>query len=119
MSIEELLKPRFKVIADWLGNDCFIVGDIFFDDDIRRTTKKWKNAVFSGFPHLFKKLEWWEERKKSDMPEYAYDNAYDNKIGKVIRVLDRGVCITQKDNLVNWVDCYPATKEEYQNQNKQ
>lgn len=27
---------------------------------------------FDKHPNLFKKLEWWEERKESDMPEYLY-----------------------------------------------
>lgn len=72
MTTEELLRPRYKVIADWPGNrmpvgvilmstthDCFIWDGLIYH-----------KSMLEHHPHLFKKLEWWEERKPEDMPEY-------------------------------------------------
>ena len=74
MTVEELLKPRWKVIADY-PKSLYHVGDIlnggwrsedliYCDHDGPR---------WSHYPHLFKKLEWWEERKPEDMPQYLKD----------------------------------------------
>lgn len=70
MTPEELLKPRWKVIADY-PNSPFIIGQIFvipnFDKDF---TKKYWADDKDKYPHLFQRLEWWEERKPDEMPEY-------------------------------------------------
>lgn len=69
MSKEELLKPRYKVIADYPGNVqpighiCSVVGDM-------ASIIYWCNQK-DNYPHLFKKLEWWEERKLKEMPEFV------------------------------------------------
>lgn len=49
--MNELLKPRYKVIADYPGSP-FPVGFIMKDD-----CESW-----SKYPANFRKLEWWEER---------------------------------------------------------
>jgi hypothetical protein len=76
-----LYLPRFKVVADYPGNE-FLIGDIFtftqtFDFEPEdKETEVWydeKNCVFMDivqkYPHLFKKLEWWQDRKPEEMPE--------------------------------------------------
>lgn len=86
LSKEQLLAPRYKVIALWpycheevggiitvyagesaylytLGKDSVHV----YPSDRNRTTTDW----YEQYPHLFQKLEWWEERKPEDMPEYV------------------------------------------------
>lgn len=76
MSIEDLLKPRWKCIADYPDNTNEI-GTILdrdwcrykFDDEDAGEVL-WR---ISDFPHLFKKLEWYENRKPEDMPEYIKD----------------------------------------------
>jgi hypothetical protein len=72
MSNEELLKPRYKVIADFPYNTFGEVGSILDRD------WGWNGDDENGFkhhishyPHLFKKLQWWEERKQEGMPEYV------------------------------------------------
>ena len=65
MTTEELLKPRYKVIADYPFMQ-WALGQI-----ILLTTGNDGDYYFEKFPHLFKKLEWWEERKPEDMPEYV------------------------------------------------
>jgi hypothetical protein len=77
MTVEELLIPRFKVIADYPTmdrNGNYMVGDILTDNGKTAVLKQNGDAVFvcewKKYPHLFKKLEWWEERNIEDMPKY-------------------------------------------------
>lgn len=71
LSKEQLLKPRYKVIADY-PKSLYKVGDILdagwrSEDCIYCDTEgpRWRH-----YPHLFKPLQWWEERKVEDMPQY-------------------------------------------------
>jgi hypothetical protein len=76
MTPEELLKPRYKVIAPWPGTH-WKVGDIFeYGDHNCFKTESQPSipmhvSVLDEHPHLFKKLEWREERKPEEMPEYV------------------------------------------------
>jgi hypothetical protein len=73
-NIQELLKPRYKVIEDYPFSDCKL-GEIF-------TEGKLEAAFFnnlSKYPHLFRKLEWWEERDEKDMPEYLRTTEHGEK----------------------------------------
>ena len=90
MTTEELLKPRYKVIADY-PNCTFSVGQVLVQDDKEETDFWTGDQLYTDrypkqYPHLFKKLEWWEERKPEDMPEYVKDNT---SIPKVIRKVDK------------------------------
>jgi hypothetical protein len=79
MSTEELMKLRYEVIADWPGNNCFLPGEIIFKDDHRTGNPPlWVNLVFSGFPHLFKPLQWWEKRDFSLAGMYIRAGAKDS-----------------------------------------
>jgi hypothetical protein len=78
LSAEELMSPRYEVIA--LYPKCpFKIGDVLvriklnegnwyhtnkfsFSSDIKEETIK-------DYPHLFKKLNWWEHRSEDDMPK--------------------------------------------------
>lgn len=80
MTVEDLLKPRYLVIADYPSN-IDKVGTVYEIDlsdghgvDFEMTCKK--------YPHLFRKLEWWEERAIEDMPEYVKQRSD----GKVCRI---------------------------------
>ncbi len=65
MSIDELLKNRIKVITPFPGiqnfgykvDDILVCSNMLFEE-------------YAKYPHLFKKLEWWEDREEKDMPEY-------------------------------------------------
>lgn len=150
MSTVDLLAPRIKVIADFWDNpfqvgdiiqfitfknyhDFFtnkVKGKDWSTDfiEVKRTCCDfkqgsfvvWNLREFTPYPHLFQPLEWWEERKVEDMPEYVRHTSV-NKIEKVIRW-----CIKSQLNYVaikhtTW-DLYhlmPATEQEYINtQNK-
>lgn len=103
--IKELLKPRYKVIADYPGND-IPIGYIITDVDYYTR----RNVDFDKWPHIFKKLEWWEDRKPEEMPEYLKVKSTKG----IFKVSDL-VSGVYKNYLMNYL---PATKEEYENQNK-
>jgi hypothetical protein len=116
-SIEELLKPRFKVIADYPGA-AYTIGHIYegdlFDDTIIK---------LSQFPHLFKKMEWWEERKPEEI-EYIKRNSCNSGamwVGKILEIKgDRFKCILQNgETMVGKFtpnQDMPATRAEYDQQ---
>lgn len=67
-TINDLLIPRWKVIADY-PKSLYHVGDILnggwrSEDCIYCDTNgpRWRH-----YPHLFRKLEWWEERTKEEL----------------------------------------------------
>lgn len=89
--ITELMRERYKVIAP-MPFGKFMVGDILMHlKVITKLDQKegeliWRvvGGRFGGqsvgipmikdpetYPHLFKKLEWWEDRKPEEMPEYV------------------------------------------------
>lgn len=86
-SIEKLLEPRYKVIADY-PKSIHSVGDVI-------------NAALHGgllycdtngpkmadYPHLFKKLEWWEERSKEELLTVKYVRPT-TKNGTLLKVAD-------------------------------
>lgn len=73
--VNDLLKPRYRVIADYPGNK-FLIGEIFIQNpngSWSDKSKAWASKMmpnFDKYPHLFIKLDWWEYRKTKEMPEY-------------------------------------------------
>jgi hypothetical protein len=70
MTAEQLLKPRFEVIADY--PDCkFKIGDILNQDGVLYDHKEPQTIELNPalYPHLFQKLNWWEHRKAEEMPK--------------------------------------------------
>jgi len=118
MTPEQLLQPRYLVIADY-PKSIYKVGevlntgrhgDILFCDD--------NGPRMSQYPHLFRRLEWWEHRKPEGMPGYV---KFQEKVYKVIRY--------RKPNIIRIIDDFwkteiwqeigepywlPATAEEYE-----
>lgn len=126
MNKDELLRPRYKVMADFPFNEIFNVGSIlsFF-----KTTKDGKDEYwyhhdvkhnnfqstwFDGFPHLFKPLQWWEDRDINDMPEYLKDNG-DAEIFKVREWVDNsmGVIWLNKNKKMNHTGFHQANAEHF------
>lgn len=70
MTTEQLMQPRYKVIADYPGSE-FAVGDIIIYQD--ESEEKFFIGVTNQYPHLFKKLEWGKERKNDELPKYVSD----------------------------------------------
>lgn len=82
MTVEQLMQPRYEVIADYpdspfYKNEVLQLtyrennGKIFGWEDGKRTPGIWDNEYFLKYPHLFRRLEWWERRSVEDMPEYV------------------------------------------------
>lgn len=74
MSVEELLKPRYKVIADYPMR-AYNIGDIITLQEpfkpIAYGAADCNNAGYlDKYPHLFKPLAWYEEREIDDLPIY-------------------------------------------------
>lgn len=78
MKAEELMKPRYEVIADYPFNP-YQIGDkvenisntsVFLYARINDTDHLSSDIdFFDKYPHLFRKLNWWENRKAEDMPK--------------------------------------------------
>ena len=127
LSKEELLIPRYKMIADfpWSSRDNHNVGDIFTDDGKSPVMNQENTPIraidWQRFPHLFKELQWWEERKIEDLPEYIKANVHCDehffKVYAYVRASDAVVEFAHGDASVPspWNGWYPfpATEEEY------
>lgn len=70
MTPEELLRPRYKVIADYPGNN-MAVGKIIQFDWYLENQRIELCYYYNKYPHLFQPLQWWEDRKPEEMPEYV------------------------------------------------
>lgn len=105
--VADLMKPRYKVIADWPGSP-LVVGQILIPEG-----DKLDKDGFAKHPHLFQPLQWWEDRKPEEMPEYLKDV----RDGQMYKWGNQSK-ITPSDLLTDkgWVslyNCAPATEAEY------
>lgn len=134
MSIEELLKPRIKVIERWpdMDKNKYYVGQIITLPCYEISSKQWfiqdgeskiYDAYFENYPHLFKRLEWWEEMDEKDMPEYVGYKFLEDSKEKILKVPNhfadsngvynkRIFCIERVP--YSYSKCRIATKEEYE-----
>lgn len=71
---EQLLIPRYKVIADYPGNGLEVGTIMTPAPDWKDFTIKFWSESYSKFPHLFKLLPWWCDRNAEDMPDYLRIN---------------------------------------------
>lgn len=116
MTVEELLKPRYKVIADYPGS-AFKIGELV------QPHPKYGFDIFpypEKYPHLFKPLAWYEEREVSDMPGYVKVNPdlWDHSLDRVEKVKSWTGCgqvvefeSGKEGHSDYWI---PANKKEYQ-----
>jgi hypothetical protein len=125
MTPQELLKPRYKVIADY-PNRVYEIGQI-----LERGMPELEH-FYSKYPHLFRKLEWWEERRiKIDLPSYVkvttdHSSLFNGDVFKVkwwgyqgaslFCVLEDGKSMEYKYDVKNFL---PATQSEYESFIKQ
>lgn len=143
MTKEELLIPRYKVIATYPDSK-FKIGDIIYvhhntpyqsnnvctlDKIYNPNVTQWIDlSEAEKHPNIFKKLMWWEERKLSDMPIYVL-SVYENgglKHGSIAKISSNGIfeddvkteCrffakIDGQNNRINYSNLFPSTKEEF------
>ena len=70
MTTEQLMQPRYKVIADY-PNSPYGLNDVLTNKEVRFGMGR---LMPEHYPAIFRKLEWWEERAVEDMPEWVkYD----------------------------------------------
>ena len=67
MTPQQLLIPRYEVIADYPDNDLKI-GEVF------EPNSDWPEYYINRYPRLFRPLHWSERREIADMPEYVKCN---------------------------------------------
>lgn len=105
--------PRYKVIADWPGSLSIEVGQIITGNVGEVGAEMFR---LDAFPHLFRKLNWWEERKVEDMPEYVkWDvDIYPTwkKIMKVDKWNSNG-SFDHENVTISVINCFPATEQQY------
>jgi hypothetical protein len=132
MTTEHLLKPRWKIIAAIPfkeEEDFWKVGEILDRDwGWHGDDEDGFKYHISDYPHLFKKLEWYEERKPEEMPEYVrwnYNPKTDNEdvrglVEKVIKWVQNGYGVVTSGNMViatrHWLPATLAEYEQYINQ---
>jgi len=100
MTAEELMKPRFEIVADFPDNHFGKVGTILdrnwskYPNDDETQEPIWK---LSDFPHLFRKLNWWEYRTLEQMPKKVTSLLDDKKYVYEIEEWDIKL-------LLGWID---------------
>lgn len=129
MAVEELLRPRYKVIERWpdMGRDAYYQGEIIilkaFDQkqwSVKRGPCTLYDAFFDSYPHLFKKLEWWEERKIEELPKYVKSKRTGVVYGLVLDYIKKSMWLDSCELTLNLSAYAPTTREEYnQYTNKQ
>lgn len=123
MSVEQLLKPRVKMIAP-VPEYGMEVGTVITPDEYGyfevRPGYKMNLVAIKQFPHIYKPLHWWEEREESEMPEYLKSPNGTN-LCKVLQHFqqanrDNAWCFFPELNgnhYVNYKYIIPATLAEY------
>lgn len=122
LSKEELLRRRFKVIADYPESGLRI-GDILEDGQKEfewwinnRDQSKWTFHP-EKYPAIFRKLEWWEEREESDMPEYLLMKHQSQKVKIATKHYVKAThslgFVDEDGSTKSYVNYLPATLEEY------
>lgn len=118
--MNDLLKPRYLVAADYPCTS-FIVGSIWNEDEMICHATLIDETYPEKFPHLFRKLKWWEHRKPEEMPEYVKFYAPLPQRFIIGKISDWGIvgkcCIVKSDTDISYRELskldLPATKEEY------
>ena len=108
MNAKELMKPRYEVIANY--PDCdkhkLYLGAIVTFEYFNKKTNQWYNddgktkiydAYYDIYPHLFRKLNWWEHRTAEEMPKKVMSLQGENRDTYEIEEWDM-------DILVGWID---------------
>lgn len=128
---EELLRPRYIVIADYPGSDLPIGTILYYFNNTYWTDGKGyefhePERIFTDYPHLFRRLEWWEHRSPEEMPEYLKSDPIDKnwmenivveKIDEFYGDKNEYVSLVDRDESMQYCTSWyiPATLEEYTN----
>lgn len=128
MTPEQLLIPRYKVIADYPGNR-MLVGTIL-TLNMGQKGSEWHEFTEDEpihlevgkdlYPHIFQPLQWWEERKAKDWPQYVRYGEWEkaHSIFKIVELdIKNHYAIAEipTDYFLPFRDhsFYPSNEEEY------
>ena len=107
---------RFLVIAPYPGmerNGNYSVGDMLIDNKKEEVRKQNGDPVFAcefeKYPHLFKKLNWWDGLQESDLPNYIF---YKKEVHKIVK-WNSEFGISPTDKWFFYPDVSPATEKDY------
>jgi len=138
MTQEELLAPRYEVIAPYPYSP-YKVGDLVGISDIGTSfhcTTTQQYSEFDGgnvhvenyfsiklidtYPHLFRRLNWWEKRNVEDIGFVSVNSDWHYGVSKAVRILSDhwGNAVVRLEGWkfdVQLRYCLPATLEEYTN----
>ncbi len=115
-TIEDLLKPRYKVIGKWpdmvdvFDNIIELPSEKHIYADLNKT--HCAEDYFDAYPDCYKKLEWHDERELKDMPQFLkvvsghFETEY-GKVGKVKSYNKKNVHIVFGDK----GECYRPIKD--------
>jgi hypothetical protein len=129
LTIEQLLRPRYKIIADYPGNP-YEIGRIISFDRQRMIIMETESCVllapvegFDSYPHLFELAHWSEGRTKEEFPEYVafapkfkaeeiykVEQLHTTEKGFVQSILCEGEIVPYSPGIYH----RPATQEEYE-----
>ena len=96
MKAEQLLIPRFEILQEY-PNCIFKKGEIL--NRLKYATNNWYHTdeksinaeilleEIEKYPNLFRKLNWWEHRKKEDMPKKLICKAIPNDT-EIMEIID-------------------------------
>ena len=130
-NIQELLKPRYKVIADYpeMERHNIRIGDVITRSESPMYADKTQDGTpvvaidHEIFPAVFRRLEWWEDMDVKDMPEYLQRNTKDKIIFKAVKHnvdATHGLgFVTSEGKIKSYCNYLPTTETEYLNQNNQ
>ncbi len=124
MTKDELMRARFKVIADY-PKQIYQIGDILVVFDTVNDCENYKgNGIailnetneLQKYPVIFKSLQWWEDRDRDDLPKYIKDED-----GDVVRLMavaphTKSDEYVTHDELFQWsslYNCEPSSEDEY------
>lgn len=123
--------PRWLVIADFPFNTYYKVGGIITDDGRNENGYAVFTCKWNEFPNILKRLQWWERREESEMPEYVKMNkdikTSEIKFGQILKVTEWVIDEGGKDLYFNYENdekgigqypsaFLPATESEYKSQ---
>jgi hypothetical protein len=103
MTPEQLMEERYILENLWPGCQ-WSVGAVFPANF----------GKFSDFPYLFRKLQWWEERNKKDMPKFVKSPFGEIMSVKGYDLFNKHIKFRSGTGLLeNYI---PSTEEEYLSQ---
>lgn len=121
-SIEQLLQPRYKVIADYPGN-VQPIGHIHQCIGDPESIRYWVEQK-EKYPQVFQRLEWWEHRTDSELPRYMKGADYPDTVFMLLATrkdTPGKVLVRDGENHEGWEflkNLFPATEQEFINQPK-